>query len=81
MIVLTRALEDEMMECYKRVGGRREGADGGDFYLYESNGFSSMILLTIALEDEMMECYKRAVGRKEGADGGDLYLYENPRQY
>lgn len=35
MIVLTRALEDEMMECYKRVGGKKEGADGGDFYLYE----------------------------------------------
>lgn len=35
MIVLTRALEDEMMECYKRVEGWKEGADGGDFYLYE----------------------------------------------
>lgn len=35
MIVLTRALEDEMMECYKRVEGWKEGADRGDFYLYE----------------------------------------------
>lgn len=35
MIVLTRALEEEMMECYKRVEGWKEGADGGDFYLYE----------------------------------------------
>lgn len=36
MIVLTRALEDEMMECYKRVGRRKEGADREDLYLYEN---------------------------------------------
>lgn len=35
MIVLTRALEDEIMECYKRAEGRKGGADGGDFYLCE----------------------------------------------
>lgn len=35
MIVLTRALEDEMMECYTGVEGREEGADRGDLYLYE----------------------------------------------
>lgn len=35
MIVLTRALDEEMMECYKRVGSKKEVADGGDFYLYE----------------------------------------------
>lgn len=35
LIVLTRALEDEMVECYKRVEGWKEGADRGDFYLYE----------------------------------------------
>lgn len=33
--MLTRALEEEMMECYKRVEGKKEGADRGDFYLYE----------------------------------------------
>lgn len=33
LIVLTRALEEEMMECYKRAVSRKEGADGGDFYL------------------------------------------------
>lgn len=36
MIVLTRALEDEMMECYKRAEGRKERADRGDLYLYEN---------------------------------------------
>lgn len=36
MVVLTRALEEEMMECYKRAGGKKEGADGGDLYLYEN---------------------------------------------
>lgn len=32
--LLSMALEEEMMECYKRGWGRKEGADGGDFYLY-----------------------------------------------
>lgn len=33
LIVLTMALEDEVMECYKRVGGKKEGADRGDLHL------------------------------------------------
>lgn len=42
MIVLTRALEDEMMECYKGVEGWKEGADGGDFTCTSTEGSTSV---------------------------------------